>query len=545
MKNPSSFIPKDHQAPYSLEQKILHELPSGGETLCLDVLFVGAGPAALAGAIRLAQLYQGQDIQIGVLEKASRLGGHSLSGAVINPAPFRKLFPNESEKDWPLRLPIRKEKMYFLTEKSQFRCPLIPTMKNKGFYTASLCEVVRWLGARAEKLGVNIFTSTSAQKLIVKQGQVIGIQTTAVGLDKDLNETLTYQPPVNIMAKTVFLCDGVRGNLSSTWLKWKNISSHYPPHYGLGVKEIWKVKKPLKEIIHTVGWPLDEFGGSFLYPLSKDRVALGLVGDLDSKKYDWNIHKKFQIMKAHPFFQKILKDGKCLEWGAKAIPKSGFHGIPQKISGSGVFILGDAAGLVNVPALKGIHYAMFSGILSAEYLFESQKNGRPKISFESLLKSHPLVGKDLYPVRNLVQALQESKILGLIKAGFMVLSSGKFPPDFNPKKLKADNFVRRRQGKKPKKKLLPNLGLSKTEAVYLSGNKTRDDIPSHLTLSSGPLPPEVREFYTHFCPAGVYEIKNGQMIVNSPNCIDCKATDILGPLWNPREGGAGPDYNLM
>ena len=546
MKHPASFIPKDYQAPYPLEQAILQAPPSDGETLSLDVLFVGAGPAALAGAIRLAQLYQNQSIQIGVLEKASRLGGHSLSGAVINPAPFRKLFPDENEKDWPLRFPIRKEKMYYLTEKSQFRCPLIPTMKNKGFYTASLCEAVRWLGGRAEKLGVNIFTSTSAQKLIVKQDQVIGVQTTAMGLDKSLSETLTYQPPVNIMAKTVFLCDGVRGNLSGAWLKWKNISSRYPPHYGLGVKEIWEVKKSPEEIIHTVGWPLDEFGGSFLYPLSKNRAALGLVGDLDSNKYDWNIHKKLQIMKAHPFFQKILKDGKCLEWGAKAIPKSGFHGIPQKISGPGVFILGDAAGLVNVPALKGIHYAMFSGILAAEYLFESRQNGPQKISFEELLKNHPLIGKDLYPVRNLVQALQggRHKTLGLIKAGLMVLSSGKFPSDFNPKKLKSDSFVRRFPNKKQKKPLALD-ELSKTSAVYLSGNKTRDDIPTHLTLPAGALPPAVQEFYTHFCPAGVYEIKKGQMIVNASNCIDCKATDILGAWWSPREGGAGPDYSLM
>lgn len=525
-----NFKPADYQSSYP--KRIQNGIPSG-ESLKTDILFVGAGPASLSCAIHLARLLKGQKITI--IEKAKHLGGHSLSGAVINPIAFKKLFPDTD--DWPFHLPIQNEKMYFLTKKHKIRMPLPPTMKNKGFYTASLCEIVRWLGKKAEDLGIDIFTNTSAQKLIVEKDRVLGVQTTPFGLDRDLNKTPQYQEPIHLLAKTVFLADGVRGNLSQACLQWKNISSYYPQHYALGIKEIWKVKQSPKTIYHTIGWPLDGFGGSFLYPLSKDHIALGLVGALSAEKHNWDLMDQFQQMKKHPFFSNILKDGECLEWGAKAIPEGGFHSIPNKISGPGFFILGDAAQLVNVPSLKGIHYAMLSGILAAEYL-ANQKKGE---SFEFLLKNHPLIGKELYKIRNVVQVLQTENIFtGFIKAGFMILSSGHFPGDLNPEKLFKNNEKTR--------KIVTNAvnknHFVKQSAVYLSGNKTRDNIPPHLTLSSD-LPSYVQDFYTHFCPAGVYEKKNGKLIINYPNCIDCKATDILGPWWNPREGGSGPDYHLM
>ena len=560
MKKNAGFTPNHYQPPYPLDQFISKGIPEG-ENLEMDVLFVGAGPASLAGAIRLSQLYKDQK-QIAIIEKAGRLGGHSLSGAVINPIAFHKLFPNMNIKDSPLRLPIQSEKMYFLTKKNQYRIPAPPTMKNKGFYTASLCETVRWLGQKAETAGIHIFPNTPGYKLIVEKDKVIGIQTTAGGLNRNSEKTSKYQAPINILAKNIFLADGVRGNLSQAWLKWKNISSFYPQNYALGVKEIWKVKQSPKEIFHTVGWPLEGFGGSFLYPLSQEHIAIGLVGSMGSKNVHWNLNEKFQIMKEHPFFQKILKEGECLEWGAKAIPEGGFYSIPHQILDDSVCLLGDAAGLVNVPALKGVHYAMLSGILSAEYLFNKTPNtasfsmlsptNKPDQTFEDILKNHPLIGKQLYKVRNIMAFLQTNKF-GWIKAGLSILSHGLFPRNLNPKKLLSDSEKPRfassstKQGtvsttlKKQKKS---SFRLSKADAVYLSGNKTRDDIPSHLFIRSD-LPSEVMDFYTHFCPAGVYEKKDGKLIINAPNCVDCKATDVLGPWWSPREGGSGPDYNLM
>jgi len=533
----SSFIPEDYQLEYTLNRKIIEGCPSG-EALSFDALFVGAGPASLSGAIRLKQLLP--DLQIGVIEKAGRLGGHSLSGAVINPVAFQKLFPQMSLSDFPFRRSVAGEKMYFLNRKNALRIPVLWTMKNKGFFIASLCEVVRWLGKKAEELGVNIFPATPAHKLIVENDQVIGVQTTPSGLNRNGEKTSQYQGPVNILAKNIFLADGVRGNLSQTYLRWKNISSYYPQNYALGVKEIWKVSKAPSEVIHTIGYPLKGFGGSFLYPLSDNQIALGLVGGMNARSNHWNLSQDFQIMKAHPFFKKILKDGECLEWGAKAIPEGGFHSIPERLYNKGVFILGDSAGLVNVPSLKGIHYAMMSGFLSAEFLAGKNQGGEND-SFEKILKNHPLVGKELYKVRNIKQALE--KPLGWVLSGIGLLTGGFFPRDFNPSKLSSD--IKKKKIILSKENLSnSHATVSKSDAVYLSGNKTRDDIPSHLEVSKN-LPEPVQDFYINFCPAGVYEKKEGRLIVYAPNCVDCKATDILGPWWNPREGGSGPDYSLM
>lgn len=531
----AGFTPKDYQPQYSLDQKIVQGRPSG-EALSFDALFVGAGPASLSGAIRLKQLLP--DLQIGVIEKAGRLGGHSLSGAIINPIAFKKLFPQMTSKDWPFYQEVASEKMYFLTKKNAYRIPAPPTMNNKGFFTASLCEAVRWLGKKAEELGVDIFPSTPAHKLIVEKDRVIGIQTTASGLDRNGEKTPQYQESVNILAENIFLTDGVRGNLSQAWLKWKNISSYYPSQYSLGVKEVWKVKHLPKSVIHTVGYPVKGFGGSFLYPLSNNNISVGLVAGMNHSSNQWNLNKQFQQMKEHSFFKKMLEGGECLEWGAKVIPEGGFYSIPDRLYEEGVFILGDAAGLVNVPSLKGIHYAMLSGISSAEFLAQKKKE-KITVSFEDRIKKESVIGKDLYKVRNIVQVLQtENKIIGLIKAGLMVLTFGRFPGNLNPKKLLKDNQKKRFVEKEEA------VSDSKADGVYLSGNKTRDDIPSHLEISEN-LPEAVQDFYVNFCPAGVYERKDGRFIVNAPNCVDCKATDVLGPRWNPREGGSGPDYSLM
>ena len=325
----------------------------------------------------------------------------------------------------------------------------------------------------------------------------------------------------------------------------------------MGVKEIWEVPPESlsgmeQEVWHTMGWPLsaDCFGGTWMYPLEKNLLSLGLVAGLDSPLQNLDVHMKLQQLKNHPLFTSILKGGKCVEWGAKTIPEGGYHSMPNQLHDHGMLIAGDAAGMVNVPALKGIHYAMTAGMLIAETAFSALKvkdfsSNTLKI-YDEKVRKKSCIGKELYFVRNVRQAFEKNIFSGLIKSGLMLLTKGVFPGD-HKKEITSDS--ERLRTKKENNFLLNNNNIqikpiNKTEAVFLSGNKTRDDIPPHLKTKTD-LPEEIQNFYTHLCPAGVYEKKDGKLIINAPNCIDCKATDILGPRWTPKEGGAGPNYTKM
>src|SRR5437016_14638673 len=272
----------------------------------LYVLIVGAGPAGLACAIELAQLAKGAstELSIGVLEKAAALGEHSLSGAVVNPRAFRELFPDMQDSDLPFRAPVRKEAVYLLTAESRLRFPTPPTMRNKGNYIASLCEIVRWLGQQAEALGVNLFTGFPAASLLVEGQRVVGVRTAAAGLDRDGRPLANYVAPNDLVAKVTALAEGTRGMLSQAWSEWQQVPAENPQIFALGVKEIWETKRPLDRIVHTLGWPLprDAFGGSVLYPLAPHRVALGLVVGLDYRDGTLDLHSLFQRMKLHPLF---------------------------------------------------------------------------------------------------------------------------------------------------------------------------------------------------------------------------------------------------
>ena len=554
-----SFQAKQYQIEFDWESKIkaLDSTPADS-LMDMDVLFVGGGPAGLSGAIHLKQLCQKEfpDIQIGVIEKASRIGGHSLSGAVINPVAFKQLFPNTKESDFPFRQKVKKEKLFYLTSKGKYPLPLPPTMKNKNFYTASLCEVLRWMGGKAESMDISIFTSFTANELLVKNNSIKGISTFPAGLNKDGSPSSNYQEPIFIRSKLTILTDGSRGHLSQAWMKWKKISSKYPQTYALGVKEIWEVPSESlsginQEIWHTMGWPLSTncFGGSWMYPLGENLLSLGLVAGLDSPLQNLDIHFKLQQLKNHPLFTQLLKQGKCVEWGAKTIPEGGYYSIPNQLHDHGLLIAGDAAGMVNVPALKGIHYAMTAGLLSAETAFSALKakdfSKNILKTYDEKIRKKSCIGKELYPVRNVRQAFDNNIFSGLIKSGLMFLTKGLFPKDHKKKiildaerlRTKRENYSSYNEGIKIKP-------INKTEAVYLSGNKTRDDIPPHLKTKEH-LPEEIQDFYTHLCPAGVYEKKDGKLIINAPNCVDCKATDVLGPRWTPKEGGTGPNYTRM
>ncbi|HEU4700094.1 MAG TPA: electron-transfer flavoprotein:ubiquinone oxidoreductase [Gemmatimonadales bacterium] len=554
----ATILPVKHQRSLPLDQLILTEAP-GAEALEMDVLIVGAGPAGLSCAIELARLAQRSaeqggslgELQIAVLDKAPALGEASLSGAVVNPRAFRELFPELTDKDFPFRQPVEGEAVYFLTEGRAQRIPTPPTMQNHGYYTASICEIVRWLGERAEALGVNVFPGFPVDALFVEGQAVKGVRTTPAGLSREGQPTGDFTPPTDVTARVTLLADGTRSLLGQAWREWQGVPSANPQIYALGVKEVWEVKQPLDRVIHTMGWPLpsDAFGGSFMYPLGRNQVALGLVVGLDYRNAKLDVHQLLQRMKLHPVFRPHLEGGTLLEWGAKTIPEGGWYAVPERRYGDGVLLAGDAAGFVDVPSLKGIHYAMQSGIYAARAIFAALEKGDTSagaLAEYDRLVDASFIREDLWRTRNMRLAFKDGFYLGGLKAGLMTVTGGRFPGGRIA--MHADNEAPRTTAEPPAPPAFQPDGVltfSKLDAVFKSNNETRDTIPSHLLVGRD-ITPEVAEFYTHLCPAGVYEMEeDGRLRVNAPNCVDCKATDVVGPRWTPREGGSGPKYRLM
>jgi electron-transferring-flavoprotein dehydrogenase len=549
-----TILPIRHQRALPLDRLILRE-PPGAEAIEMDVLIVGAGPAGLSCAIELARLgKQDQegggamtDLNIAVLEKAGSLGEHSLSGAVVNPRAFRELFPELSIQDLPFRQPVGAEAVYLLTERRAQRIPTPPTMHNKGYYTASLCEIVRWLGERAEEAGINLFAGFPVDALLVDGTAVRGVRTAPSGLDRQGQPGTSYAEPTDVTARVTILAEGTRGLLSLAYLEWQKIGSANPQLFALGVKEVWETDRALDRVVHTLGWPLpsDAFGGSFMYPLGSNQIALGLVVGLDYHNAKLDVHQLLQRMKLHPLFRQYLDRGHLLEWGAKTIPEGGYYSLPERRYGDGVLLVGDAVGFVDVPSLKGIHYAMQSGIHAARSAFAALKAGTitagALASYDRMVnESH--ITADLYRTRNMRLAFKQGFLVGGAKAGMMTLTGGRFPGG----KISMEGDAQVSRTVTEEAGFTPDnaLTFSKLDAVFKSGNATRDTIPSHLLI--GPdITPEVAEFYSHLCPAGVYERVGNELRVNAPNCVDCKATDVLGPRWTPREGGSGPKYRLM
>jgi electron-transferring-flavoprotein dehydrogenase len=541
-------VPARHQPALPQDALIRAEAPDA-EAIEMDVVFVGAGPAGLAGAIELARLAQkdGMELNVAVLDKAASLGEHNLSGAVVNPAAFRELFPELKDGDFPFRQAVAGEAVYLLTEKGQIRIPTPPPMHNKGNFTASISEIVRWMGGKAEELGVNVLPGFPVESLLVEGSAVRGVRTVPTGLGRDGQPKGGYEPPTDVTAKVTVLAEGTRGPLAQAYRDWQGIGSENPQIFALGVKEVWETKVPLERVIHTLGWPLprDAFGGSFMYPLGPNTVALGLVVGLDYHQSTLDVHELLQRMKLHPLFRKHLEGGEMVEWGAKTIPEGGYYALPARRWGEGLLMIGDTAGFVDVPSLKGIHYAMQSGIYAARAVFQALKGGDAApdalASFDVEINKSYVV-EDLYRSRNMRLAFKDGFFVGGAKAALMTLTGGRVPGA----RIEVHSDAEAPRRVTPETPFVPDgkLTFSKVDAVFKSGNQTRDDIPSHLVVGQD-VSPELARMYVHLCPAGVYELDGERLVVNAPNCIDCKATDVVGPRWTPREGGSGPAYKSM
>jgi len=555
--------PSDFPPPFRFTEAIAAPSDPEDERIEVGVAIVGAGPAGLACAIRLGQLLEGApavaerlgEVPVAVIEKGKQAGSHLLSGAVVNPRALQRLFAGRRRLDeMPFYGPVDQESVYFLTRNRAVRIPTPPTMKNHGNRVASLSELGRWLAGEAEEAGALLLPETAATKLLVDHGRVRGIRTGDKGRGRNGEELPNFEPGSDVVARLTVLAEGTQGHLTSAAIEQFGLEAENPQVWALGVKEVWRVAKPLRRVIHTLGWPLRpgaryrEFGGSFIYPMGDDMLTLGMVVGLDYRDVELSVHDLLQELKTHPLVRKLLDDGERIAWGAKTIPEGGLLSLPKRLHAPGLLLCGDGPGFVNVPALKGIHYAIETGSLAAEAAFAALQRGeavgRPGAlaSYDEAVRQS-FVWRDLEQVRNMRQAFGRGFWVGGALAGAMTASRGKFPPGDARTEPDADQELirtdRARNYPAPDGKLV----FDKLSSVFLSGNKTRDDAPSHICVQTA-VPPEVAELWTRMCPAQVYEPRDGGVEVTASNCVQCGAITAKGGRLTPAEGGSGPEYTL-
>jgi electron-transferring-flavoprotein dehydrogenase len=556
--------PSDFPPPWSTDEAIA--APSAPEeAIEVGVLVVGAGPAGLAAAIRLGQLLAADpaaaerlgEVPVAVLEKGKAPGSHLLSGAVLKPKSLYSLLDElRAPGDVPSFGPVSGESVLLLTPSLALPVPPPPTMRNHGNVIVSLSQLGRFLAEVAEETGAMLLPETSAQQLLVDAGKVVGVRTGDKGRGREGESLGRFEPGAEIRAQVTILAEGTQGHLTGAAIDRFRLAGASPQTWALGVKEVWNVPRPLAKVIHTMGWPLRsaaryrEFGGSFIYPMGDDMLTIGMVVGLDYTDTALSVHDLLQELKTHPRIRPLLEGGERVAWGAKTIPEGGFVALPRRLWAPGVLIAGDGAGLVNVPALKGIHYAIESGRLAAEAAWQAvAADGRPgwMTGYDEALRSS-FVWSDLRRVRNMRQAFKHGLFVGGALASVETVTLGMLPLPDRPTESDASHELisTDRASSYP----VPDgtLTFDKLSSVFLSGNRTRDDQPSHVRVQTT-VPAELGELWVRMCPAAVYETDpaadgNVEVKVTASNCVQCGAITAKGGRLTPPEGGSGPEYTL-
>ena len=544
------------------------------ESMQYDVVIVGAGPSGLSAAIRLKQLavQQQRDISVCVIDKGSEVGAHILSGAVLDPRTLSELFNDWSQRDAPLNCPVVKDKLFFLTKSKALKLPITSTFNNHGNYIISLGVFCRWLAQQAEELGVEIYPGFAATDVLYHpDGSVRGIATGDMGIQKNGQPGANFQRGMELLAQQTILAEGCRGSLTKDLLKRFELNkTSQPPTYGIGIKELWTVD-PAKSrpgtVMHTIGWPLNHktYGGSFMYHLNDNKVALGMVIGLDYQNPYLSPFEELQRYKTHPVIRQVLEGGQCIAYGARALSEGGIQSLP-KLTFPGGVIVGDSAGFLNVPRIKGIHTSMKSGMLAAQAVIEALNPSEQTLEsnceahhYTELFKQSWLYA-ELHKVRNLRPAFKWG-LLGGLAYGAMeeFFFRGKAPWTLSHSGTDHGSL---RKAKDCRPIIYPKpdgqLTFDRTTAVYLAGISYDENQPVHLKLNNPDIAIDVnyREYAspeTRYCPAGVYEIieenNSPRLQINAQNCVQCKSCDIKDPTqninWTCSEGGSGPNYAEM
>ncbi len=545
-----------------------------------DVVVVGAGPSGLSAAIRLKQLAaeHDHDISVCVIEKGSEVGAHILSGAVVDPIGLNELIPDWKEKGAPLNTPVTDDRFMILTEANHIPVPnfmLPPLMNNHGNYIVSLGNVCRWLASQAEELGVEIFPGFAAAEVLYgDKGEVVGVATGDMGIGRDGEHKSSYTPGVELRAKYTLIAEGVRGSLAKEiQAKYKLREGVEPQKFGIGIKELWQIDPAQHKpglVVHTQGWPLDSrtAGGSFMYHLEDNQVAVGFVVNLNYENPYLSPFDEFQRFKTHPSVRHFFEGGKRIAYGARAINEGGLQSIP-KLTFPGGALIGCSAGFVNVPRIKGSHNAVKTGMLAAEAAFDALKNGSEGgdelTAYPEAVRAS-WTWKDLWKVRNVKPALKYGMWLGTMVGGIHMwlndLGLGFLVP-WTSKHGKAD-FETLKPAAQCKPIVYPKpdgkVSFDKLSSVFLSSTNHEEDQPIHLRLKDPSIPiaknlPMYDEPAQRYCPAGVYEVlrdadgSNPRFQINAQNCVHCKTCDIKDPAqninWVVPEGGGGPNYPNM
>lgn len=554
-------------------------MPEEREVLDVDVLFVGAGPASLAGAIHLSNLLEkkGQkDLMIAVIEKGKDVGAHGISGAILDPRALRELMPDFLEQGFPAESEAKDDSIFFMTKTGAFKFPVNPPFfNNHGNYIVSLGKVAQWMGQQAEKKGINVFAGFPGAELLMEGDAITGVRTGDKGIDKHGQKKPNYEPGIDIRAKVTVLGEGPRGSLTKQIVhRWK-MDGLNPQIYAIGVKEVWEVpagKMPAGKIIHTMGHPLksETFGGGFIYGMANNLVSIGFVVGLDYRDPFLDPHNEFQKFKMHPLVANILKDGKVQSYGAKSIPEGGWYSMP-KLYANGLMLIGDSASFLNGQRLKGIHLAMKSGMLAAETIAEAlEKNDFTENQLQSYKKrvDESWIREELWKVRNFHQPYEHGLWAGMFHTGLQFLTGGRGlidPWKAHAGQERMTKIARYYDGKVPdafeiKVKEDKAVTFTKLTDIYFSGTIHEENQPVHLKVLDYNVcydrcSKEYGNPCQHFCPANVYEMveenpgEGKKLRINASNCVHCKTCDIMDPYqiinWVTPEGGGGPDYKNL